>query len=243
MRVPRIYQDCTLSVQTSIKLNETATKHLLHVLRFDAGREVILFNGLGGEFRAKLSQVSRHTAYADILEKLDVNRESDIDIHLAQCVSKGDRFEFAIQKSVELGVKEITPVFSTRSQLKLNNERKEKKFHHWHQISISACEQSGRTGIVKINEPLMFAEFLNTQNTNSARKIILHPEGNHKLSKLPLCGYYTLLIGPEGGFENQELELAKLKGFDAVQLGVQVLRTETAPIAAISAIYALNKIY
>jgi len=243
MRVPRIYQECALSTGTCIELSESATKHLIQVLRLEVGREIILFNGLGGEFRAKLSQVNKRSASADILEKIDVNRESEVDIHLAQCVSKGDRFEFAIQKSVELGVKEITPVFSSRSQIKLNNDRKDKKFNHWLQISLSACEQSGRTGIVKINNSISLAEFLSSQKTSDSQKIIFHPEGNKKLSNLPLSRQYTLLIGPEGGFEDQELELAKSKGFNPVQLGTQILRTETAPIAAISAIYTLNKIY
>src|SRR5690606_10121817 len=144
---------------------------LVQVLRFDAGREIILFNGLGGEFRAKLSKLSKRSASADIFEKIEVDRESAVHIHLAQCVSKGDRFEFPIQKSVELGVKEITPVFSIRSQLKLNHERKDKKFHHWQQIALSACEQSGRTGIVTIHEPINFTDFLAQQSHNAARKI------------------------------------------------------------------------
>lgn len=243
MRVPRIFQDCPLSQGATIALSESASKHLIQVLRFETGREIILFNGLGGEFRATLEQVSKRSAQASIIEKIDVNRDSGIDIHLAQCVSKGDRFEFAIQKSVELGVKEITPVFSARSQLKLNHERKDKKFQHWQQIALSACEQSGRTSLVNINEPLSFPEFLEQQLSKHSRKIILHPEGNTKISNLALSDAYILLIGPEGGFDEQEIDLATAKDFKTIQLGAHILRTETAPIAAISAIYALEKVF
>lgn len=247
MRIPRIFQDTTFSLGIEIELNERATKHLVQVLRFEVGREIILFNGLGGEFRAKLSKITKRSASATILEKMDVNRENNINIHLAQCVSKGDRFEFAIQKSVELGVQAITPVFSTRSQLKLNDERKDKKFQHWYQIILSACEQSGRTRLVTLHEPISFADFL-AKNTiseanNKTNKIILNPEATDKLSNISLSRNYTLLIGPEGGFEEQEVAWALANGFQSIRLGGQILRTETAPIAAIAAICALEKVF
>lgn len=245
MRVPRIFQDKDLEIGNTIELDESAAKHLVQVLRFEQGREVIVFNGLGGEFRATLSSVSKRSASISVLEKIDIERESDINIHLAQCASKGDRFEFAIQKAVELGVKEITPIFSARSQLKLNHERKDKKLKHWKQIALNACEQSGRTQIVVFNEPIALPDFFEKNgsriNSQSFTNLILHPEAEQKFSDVQINDNYTLLIGPEGGFEEQELELAFRKGFLSVRLGKQILRTETAPIAAISALHILAK--
>ena len=245
MRVPRIFQDVPLDEGCTIELDDRATKHLVQVLRFEIGRELIVFNGLGGEFRAILNAVHKRSTSALLFEKINVSRESKIDIHLAQCVSKGDRFEFAIQKSVELGAQTITPVFSARSQLKLSHERKDKKLKHWKQIALSACEQSGRTCTVMFNEPVTLPDFLShsLDTELESTKIILHPESDNKFSSSNRANHYTLLIGPEGGFETQEIELAKTKEFLDVQLGKQILRTETAPIAAIAAIYALENIY
>jgi 16S rRNA (uracil1498-N3)-methyltransferase len=241
MRLPRIYQNSPLAVGQSITLDERATKHLLQVLRFETGREIILFNGLGNEFKAHLQIKSKREAQAEVFEEVQVDREAQSKIHLAQCVSKGDRFEYALKKSVELGVTSITPVFSARSQIKLNHERKDKKQSHWRKIILSACEQSGRTALVIINEPVALVDFVEEQNSNPKGRFILHPEGDKTFSGSSPCQDYTLLVGPEGGFEAQEVELAKKKQFTCIRLGKQILRTETAPIAAISAIHMLEK--
>jgi len=238
MRVPRIFQQHDLAIGISFELDERAFKHLVQVLRFSEGRELILFNGLGGEYHAKLISVSKRSAQAQILSFNDISRESPLDIHLAQCISKGDRFDFAIQKAVELGVKTITPVISARSQLKLNEERREKKVAHWQQVAISACEQSGRTRSIEINEPMGLADHL--ARAQAQTRLILHPDGTKKLSEIKLTNSFDLLIGPEGGFEDKELALAKQAQFEAIQLGTRILRTETAPIAMIAALHALS---
>jgi len=249
MRVPRVFQDQTLAVDQQLILDERATKHLVQVLRFGVGREIILFNGLGGEYHAKLIEATKKKAIAHVTNFVNANREPDIRIHLGQCISKGDRFEFAIQKSVELGVHTITPIFSHRSQLKLNNERKEKKLKHWQQIALSACEQSGRTHPVIFNEPVYLNNFLAETSSQPEHKMLLHPTCDLSLSENLLAQKnnntqaYRLLIGPEGGFDDDELNLAEQKSFNKVKLGNQVLRTETAPIAAISAIFALENIF
>ena len=240
MRIPRIFQDSALSVNSTLVLDERATKHLIQVLRCEVGREIILFNGQGGEYQARLSEATKRSASAEVYAFCDIERESSINIHLAQCVSKGDRFEFALQKAVELGVKEITPVISMRSQIKLNHERKDKKLRHWKQISLSACEQSGRTQIVKINEPILLADFLEAQKDSDHDRIILDPEAEQNISSQQKKGKYILLIGPEGGFEASEIELAEKKNFSCTKLGKQILRTETAPIAAISALNVIE---
>lgn len=239
MRVPRIYQESSFEVGETLPLDERACKHLVQVLRLEKDREIILFNGKGGEYRARLSHVSKREAIVEILEFINIEREASFSIHLAQCVSKGDRFEFALQKAVELGVTSITPIFSKRSQLKLNHERKDKKFSHWHKIMLSACEQSGRTALVTMNEPVNLADFIADKQTGS--KIILHPEAETSFSSITASGNYTLLIGPEGGFEDEEITLSEKYGYQALKLGKQILRTETAPIAAIAALNFLEK--
>lgn len=241
MRVPRIYQSAVLNVGDTLELDAHAHKHLVQVLRLGAEREVILFNGEGGEYRAVLTEANKRKASAHILEAIMVDRESSLSIHLAQCVSKGERFELAIQKAVELGVNSITPVFSARSQLKLNEERREKKQRHWQQVIINACEQSGRTRLVNLHEAMLLPEFIEASLNEQSTKLMLHPESSQKLSDIKLTGLYSLLIGPEGGFEDKEMELARLKGFCCVQLGKQILRTETTPIAVIAALNALEK--
>lgn len=243
MRVPRIFQDAPLDVGKTVLLDERATKHLVQVLRLGEDRELLLFNGLGGEYRAKLVEASKKVARAEIIEFIDIEREVDTEIHLAQCVSKGDRFEFAIQKAVELGAQTITPVFSTRSQLKLNNERKDKKIKHWKQVALSACEQSGRTKLLNFHEPIFLSDLLESVKEDSTSKLILDPDGKDPISGINRTGQYCVLIGPEGGFEEQEIKLAVAKGFQSIRLGPQVLRTETAPIAAISAILTLEGVF
>ncbi len=236
MRVPRIYQDCHLEEGAFITLNERAHKHLVQVLRINAGRELILFNGEGGEYRAQVIEATKKKIDVKILSFNKIERENGIYIHLFQCISKGDRFEFALQKAVELGVNEITPVFSKRSQLKLNHERKDKKIKHWKQVTLSASEQSGRTQLTQLNEPLALDQlFANAQASDQTEQtIILDPNSTEALSQCPSSERYLLLIGPEGGFDDEELELATHNNFSDYRLGKQILRTETAPIAAIA---------
>jgi 16S rRNA (uracil1498-N3)-methyltransferase len=245
MRIPRIYQHQPLVSGRSVELDERAFKHLVHVLRFTEGRDLVLFNGSGGEYHARLTSISKRGAKADILSFHELNRESPLDIHLAQCISKGDRFDFAIQKAVELGVSSITPVISARSQVKMNDERRDKKSHHWQQIAISASEQSGRTLVPLINEPTGLADCLATWQANKQidNRLILHPESGSGLSTLNLGNSFVILIGPEGGFEDKELALAHKMDFQSVQLGELILRTETAPLVAIAALHTLKNCY
>ncbi len=238
MRIPRIYQGTELNIGKVLELDERACKHLLQVLRLETGHPLIIFNGQGGEYTAKLIQTNKRTAHVELLTYVDIQRETQTYIHLAQCVSKGDRFEFAIQKAVELGVKEITPVISLRSQLKLNHERKDKKQHHWQQIIISACEQSGRTQTVKLNETVTLPDFIHA--THQGTCLILEPEAKTAFSTLRPASAFTVLVGPEGGFDEQEIKQAESKNFNSIRLGKQILRTETAPITALAALHVLN---
>ena len=145
MTIPRIYQACQLTENTVVELDSPAAHHLISVLRKKVAAEIILFNGQGGEFIAEIIAIETRQAKVKIKEFIDKNIEAPIDIHLGQVISRGEKMDYTLQKSVELGVNKITPLFSQRCGVKLNAQRIEKRMQHWQQIVISACEQSGRT--------------------------------------------------------------------------------------------------
>lgn len=234
MRIPRIYQNIELSEGITVSLDERAFKHLAQVLRLKEGHPLVLFNGLGGEYKARLCEQTKRSASAEIVSFSDISRESKLDIHLGQCISKGDRFDYVIQKCTELGVKSITPLISKRSQQKLNLDRLEKKLDHWKQIALSATEQCGRTQCINILPATLFNEWV--PDNNPKTKLILNPHQTESLNTKEINSAIAILVGPEGGFEEAELEHAHLSGFQSIQLGTRILRTETAPLAIISAL-------
>jgi 16S rRNA (uracil1498-N3)-methyltransferase len=232
MRIPRVYVDLPLSSNTQVDLPSPQAHYLVKVLRMANGRALIVFNGEGGEYSATLNVSSKQSASVKLREHDPVNRESPLAINLAIGLSKGDRFEWVIQKATELGVASIQPLFTERTEVKLAQPRLEKKLEHWQQIAISACEQSQRTQIPKIIAPLALADWL-TQGLR--RGFVLHHRHDQSLqdTSAPLEGF-DLLIGPEGGLSSQEISLAQQHGLTALTLGPRVMRTETAPLAALS---------
>jgi 16S rRNA (uracil1498-N3)-methyltransferase len=210
---------------------------MLNVLRLKTGAELVVFNGKGGEYRATVTNTARKNLTLGVGRFEDVSRESPLRTHLALGLSKGDRFDRAIQKATELGVTEITPLFTERTEVKLNQGRIEKKQQHWQQICIHACEQSGRTIIPSIHNPLKLDEFLGKEN--HSLKIILHTQSETVLSASPNPGSVSLLVGPEGGFSEEEIQRSCAAGYIQHNLGPRVLRTETAPVAALGLIQSL----
>ncbi|HEX5057499.1 MAG TPA: 16S rRNA (uracil(1498)-N(3))-methyltransferase [Gammaproteobacteria bacterium] len=238
MGTPRIYVDSALAPGINVILDERNYHHLVHVLRMQNEAEVMLFNNRGGEYSGRL-RVEKKTAKVEVLSFQDTDRESKLKLHLAQAVSRGDRMDITLQKAVELGVTEISPLYSERSQ-KMDARAREKKMAHWRGIVISACEQSGRCALPLLNEPISLAEWLDThRKDDAAGRFILDPEATGKFSprKLDLI---TLLTGPEGGFSRPEIELAERHGCAPVRLGPRILRTETAGIVALTACQALS---
>ena len=258
MSNPRIYQNTPLSLGQTVTLSEDAFGHAIRVLRLKNGEPITLFNGIAandtandnyGEYQAELINVGKKTAEAIITEYRPKNVESPLYIHLAQGISRGDRMDFTLQKSVELGVNKITPIFTERCGVKLNQERLAKKHEQWQKIVISACEQSGRCTIPEVAQPISLALWL--QQTTSALKINLHPKAKHSIMNLPdtqisnteITNNDTatqpnvrLLIGPEGGLTDDEINQANDASFIDVLLGPRVLRTETAALTAITAL-------
>ncbi|MEP1447498.1 MAG: 16S rRNA (uracil(1498)-N(3))-methyltransferase [Paraglaciecola sp.] len=239
MRIIRIYYPFEMSADSCVTLTEDATNHLANVLRTKTGQAVVLFNGDGNEYSAQLTEVTKRKVVAQIDSKISISIESPLNIHLGQGISRGDRMEWVIQKSIELGVTEITPLITERCGVKLSKERWSKKHQQWQKLAIAACEQCGRNVLPKLHPPLVFADWIKL-STNQIR-LTLHPRADKAFRhiSMPATGA-RLLIGPEGGLTEQEIYQTEQNGFHTIQLGPRVLRTETAAIAAISALQAIH---
>jgi 16S rRNA (uracil1498-N3)-methyltransferase len=235
MRIPRIYQDSPLNIGATVSLQEDAANHVGRVLRMLPDHEICLFNGLGGQYQATIVESSKKQVIVRIDSFNAHSVESPLAIHLGQVVSRGDKMEFTIQKSVELGVNIITPLWSSRCGVKLQGERLDKKLDQWQKIAISACEQCGRNTIPVIR-PLMSLENWLAEPTDEL-KLTLHPRAAHSVGTLsaPVNGV-RLVIGPEGGLSDEEIAMTERYEFQEMLLGPRVLRTETAALTAITAL-------
>lgn len=233
MRCPRIYTPQSLIANTTLPLDSEAAHHVARVLRMQSGDELILFNGEGGEYRATITSADKKSVQVQLRECEANERESSLAIHLGIAISKGERMDWVIQKATELGVTQITPLQTERVEVRLNNEREEKKLSHWQAVAISACEQCQRNRIPTIHSPQLLSAWLDSVEAEA--KFVLH----HR-SEVALDTYaekpksVALLIGPEGGLSDLEITLAEKKNFAPLRLGPRVMRTETAPIAALS---------
>ncbi len=236
MRTIRIYEPQCLEEGSKIKLSEDAAHHLLRVLRQKSGLKFHLFDGCAHQVQATLL-IEGKEAYAQIGPKIPPLPESPLDIELGQAVGKGDRMEYALQKAVELGVSSITPLITDFCAVKLQDDRKERKVLSWQKTVSAACEQCGRSTVPKVAPITAFETWC--QSAPDAQTIILDPKSSQKLSDLEqLKAKVRLLIGPEGGFSQGELELARNLEFTAVTLGPRILRTETASAAALAVLGA-----
>ncbi|WP_404341025.1 16S rRNA (uracil(1498)-N(3))-methyltransferase [Pseudoalteromonas mariniglutinosa] len=235
MRIPHIFQDATISLDRPLILDDAAAGHIGRVLRMKTAEQVAIFNGNGGEYRCEIIEISKKKVVVQPLEFDPRDVESTLKIHLAQGISRGDKMDFTIQKSVELGITEITPIFSQRCGVKLNPERLEKKHQQWQKIAIAAAEQSGRNAIPIIHAPIDINDWL--MQTSDAIKLTLHPRAEHSIKtiQVPTAGV-RFLVGPEGGFTDHEIAQTKQQGFIDIRLGPRVLRTETAALTVLSAL-------
>ncbi|CDG98156.1 conserved hypothetical protein [Xenorhabdus bovienii str. puntauvense] len=235
MRIPRIYHPEQLSVETEIYLSDEAANHVGRVLRMSNGQPLQLFDGSNQVFDAVLIETNKKTVKVSITDGKLSDHESPLNLHLGQVMSRGEKMEFTIQKSVELGVNTITPLLSERCGVKLDAERLEKKLQQWKKIVISACEQCGRNRIPEIR-PIMSLEAWCTENDGSL-KLNLHPRASQSINTLPLpVEKVRLLIGPEGGLSAEEIEMTANHQFTDILLGPRVLRTETTALTAITAL-------
>jgi 16S rRNA (uracil1498-N3)-methyltransferase len=234
MRIPRIYHSKTIPLNLEFELEDEAANHVGRVLRMNAGAELILFNGDGFNYPARISRCEKKSVSVIAIEPQANPVESPLKIHLGQGISRGDRMDFAIQKAVELGVSEITPLFTERCGVKLDGDRLSKRNEQWQKIAISACEQSGRS-VVPVVHPAVALNVWLAQTTKEL-KLTLHPWASDTIKTLIPNHNIRLVIGPEGGFSEQEMAHTTAAGFTGIQLGPRVLRTETAALTAISAL-------
>ena len=235
MRIPRVYHPETIQQLGPLALSEDAAAHIGRVLRMKTGQDILLFDGSGAEFPATISETSKKNVMVEVTQRVERSIESPLDLHLGQVISRGDKMEFTIQKSVELGVNTITPLISERCGVKLDQKRFEKKLAQWQKIAISACEQCGRNRVPEIR-PIMTLEQW-CQEEESGLKLNLHPRAQYSINTLPApVEKLRLLIGPEGGLSSDEIDMTRQYEFKETLLGPRVLRTETAALTAITAL-------
>jgi len=236
VRNPRLFTDQSLTAGDRVVLKGNVAQHLGRVLRARAGDHIALFNGDGQEFAATVVNVSKREVSVDIGEAHAPNTESQVHTMLGLCLSKGDRFDWGIQKATELGVGAIIPLQSERVDFAIPTDRIEKRVAHWQQIAISACEQCGRVKVPSITPPQSLASWV--ENVSAEQKWVLHCADDTDASAPAVTEGApqdaALLIGPEGGLTDPEFATASSQGFQLLQLGPRVLRTETAPAAALS---------
>lgn len=239
MSIPRFYCPTRLIPGGEAILPEAVSRHAQSALRLRVGDSLILFNGEGEECIAILDRGGRE-ARARILECRAVDRESPLDIILAQGISSGERMDYTLQKAVELGVKAVQPVVTRRTVVRLDADRRQRRRAHWLGVVMSACEQCRRCRLPQVGEILEYPEWIGASRDREAMKFILDPEGGQRVRDLPTPDRPVLLLaGPEGGFEPAEREAALAAGFVPLCLGPRILRTETAAVAALAAMQAL----
>ncbi|MFT4928044.1 MAG: 16S rRNA (uracil1498-N3)-methyltransferase [Phenylobacterium sp.] len=239
MRIPRIYHSTNLadafSSGTLVALDPEAAGHIGRVLRMQPDQEIILFDGTGGEYNATIINASKKNVGVQLNDFNDRSCESPLSIHLGQGISRGDKMDFTIQKIVELGVTEVTPLFTERCGVKLSGERLEKKWQQWQKIMASACEQCGRNTVPVVHKPISLDLWL--QQPSNELKINLHPRANDSIKTLsPPQNGIRLLIGPEGGLSDKEIDTTVTAGFTEIVLGPRILRTETAGLTVVAAL-------
>lgn len=234
MRLTRVHVPGPLAAGRLCAVQGDAANHIARVLRLGAGDALIVFDGEGGEYAARIEAVRKGEVTVAVLERRAVGRESPLPLTLAQGVSRGERMDWVVQKATELGVSRLVPVLTERSVVRLDPRQAQSKRRHWQGIAVAACEQSGRDRVPEVASPVALVQFLRALPQGGTR-LLLSPEGSAALEALaPPAGDLIVLIGPEGGLTEDERRAACGQGFTALRLGPRVLRTETAAVAALA---------
>jgi 16S rRNA (uracil1498-N3)-methyltransferase len=235
VRLTRLYLEDDLTPGSVLELPPHTTSHLIQVLRARSGDELILFNGDGRELTGAIQTVRGSRVSVALGDARTVDRESPFAITLVQCVPRGDRMDFIVQKATELGVARIVPVLSQRSVVRLDKAQAQSKAAHWRAVAVSACEQCGRNRIPAVEPPQSLLNYLGGSAAGGGPKLVFEPDSTASglLAAPAPGGAVEIAIGPEGGFAADELEAFRVAGYSQVGLGPRVLRTETAAIAAV----------
>ncbi len=237
MRRPRLFSLQPLQTGAEVALDAQASRHLLATLRLGEGAEILLFDGSGREYQATLHPGGRREARARVGDLLREEAPPALHLHLGIGISRGERMDYALQKAVELGVGEISPLLTERTLVQLRGSRRDSRMAHWQGVIRHACEQCGRARLPTLHPPRPLAAWLAEQQGPG---ILLDHRAERSLPQLaPPDGGLALLVGPEGGLAPAEREAAVAAGLQPVRLGPRILRTETAPLAALAAIQTL----
>ena len=235
--MPRFYLPAPLAPHTTFSLPDNIVRHI-HVLRLNAGDAITLFNGTGSDFDATLQEVGKRHAECHITAQRQPENESPLAITLVQAISSGERMDFTLQKSVELGVRAICPIISERCVVRLSGERADKRVQRWQDIVIAACEQSGRSIVPTVQPSVSFSDYLRQMPPELHLMMSLRRTTTlHDIAPAPQT--LRLMIGPEGGWTPAEEQAALEAGVQTITLGKRVLRTETAAMAAMAAMQVL----
>jgi 16S rRNA (uracil1498-N3)-methyltransferase len=243
VRLTRVYVEAALMPGSVVELPPDTASHLAKVLRARSGDSLVLFNGDGREFDGTIESVRGSRVSASVGDSRLVDRESPLNVTLVQCVPRGDRMDFIVQKATELGVGRIVPVLSQRSVVRLDKVQAESKAGHWRAVAVSACEQCGRNRLPGVEAAQPLLKFLGEAAPGAGPRLVFEPEAA-PYSRGPAGAGggapedaivdVQIAIGPEGGFAPDEVEAFRVAGFSRVGLGPRILRTETAAIAALA---------
>ena len=232
MAGPRIHVAATLVAAAELTLPEGASRHVAGALRLREGAALRLFDGEGHEADAEIVAVGRREVRVRITAVTEGGAESPLAVHLGQAISKGDRMDYAIQKATELGVAAITPLYTEHGDVRLKGEREAKKLAHWQAVAVSACEQCGRSRVPTVHPPQTLDAWL--ARRDETLRLVLHPATDTTWRHTSDVARVALLVGPEGGLSPNEIGTARAADFAALTLGPRILRTETAPVAALT---------
>jgi len=247
MRIPRLFVDADLVPGDTVALPEQSGEHVARVLRLGIGHTVILFNGDGAEYDARLASLAKRAVLAEIDARRDISRESPLALTLVQGIARGEKMDWILQKATELGVARLVPIVTERTEVRLDEDRAGRRLAHWRQVIVSACEQCGRTRLPALEPPQLLTTWLAAERdaaagvSGSPLRLALLPEGDTTLRRIEWRnGAATLAVGPEGGFSSRDENALRHAGFLGLRLGPRILRTETAGIAALAALQALG---
>ena len=237
MRIHRIYTERNLQPGQNFTLKGEEAHYLSRVLRAVAGQPVVLFNGDGSDYIAEISGFGRQEVAFTVNSRLPVRTESPLSTTLVQAISRGERMNLSLQKATELGVTAVQPVFTARTEVRLGPDKLTRRMEHWRKVMISACEQSGRARLPLLHEPRDVLLWM--QRDSGATRVVLVPGAERSLAAVSPGAEMEIVVGPEGGFEEAELDALQRHSVQAVNLGPRILRTETAGPAALAIVQAL----